>query len=135
MILVETSAWVEYDRATDSPIDKRLTDLITAEADIAATDVVLMEVLAGAKDDHCWTQLRRLLTSFMWIPGEPATDFEGAARLYRSCRDQGVAPRELIDCMIASIALRTNASVLTADQDFARIAEVVPLRIDPVSIL
>lgn len=33
--------------------------------------------------------------------------------------------------MIASIALRTDATLLTADKDFARIADVVPLRIDP----
>jgi len=28
MILAHTSAWVEYDRATASPVDVRLTDLI-----------------------------------------------------------------------------------------------------------
>ncbi len=130
MILVETSAWVEYDRATGSTIDQRLTELITAEANIAVTEAVLMEVLAGARDDHSWLQLRRLLTSFTWIPTEAATDFEGAARLYRSCRSHGVTPRGLIDCMIASIALRVNVTVLTADRDFALIAEVVPLQID-----
>lgn len=130
MILVETSAWVEYDRATGSTIDQRLTELITAEANIAVTEAVLMEVLAGARDDHSWIQLRRLLTSFTWLPTEASTDFEGAARLYRSCRSSGVTPRGLIDCMIASIALRTNATVLTADRDFALMADVVPLQID-----
>ncbi|MCL1598401.1 MAG: PIN domain nuclease [Actinomycetia bacterium] len=130
MILIETSAWAEYDRATDSPIDRRLAELIAAEADLAVTDAVLMEVLAGARSDHSWLQLCRLLTSFTWVPSEPATDFEGAAHLYRSCRAQGVTPRGLIDCMIASIALRIDATVLTADRDFARIAEVVPLQID-----
>ena len=28
VILADTSAWVEYDRATDSAVDQRLTDLI-----------------------------------------------------------------------------------------------------------
>jgi len=132
MILVETSAWVEFDRATDSSVDRRLTDLIASETAIAVTEPVLMEVLAGAKDDYTWSQLRRLLTSFSWIPTETTADFEGAAHIYRSCRSNGVTPRGLVDCMIASIALRTDATVLTADHDFALMAGVIPLQIDPV---
>jgi hypothetical protein len=133
VILVETSAWVEYDRATSSVIDQRLTALISAGEDIAATEPVLMEVLAGARDEATSTRLRRLLTSFGWIPADAGADFEGAARVYRSCREAGVTPRGLIDCMIASIALRADASLLTADSDFAAMARVLPLRLDTAS--
>ena len=133
MILVETSAWVEYDRATESTVDRRLTELITVGADIAMTEPVLMEVLAGARDDRSWSQLRRLLTSFRWISADPVVDFEGAARVYRSCREAGITPRGLIDCMIASIALRTDSPVLTVDRDFVRIADVMPLQFDPAT--
>lgn len=48
MILVETSAWTEYDRATGSPIDRHLTELIAAGGDLAVTEPILMEVLAEA---------------------------------------------------------------------------------------
>jgi predicted nucleic acid-binding protein len=133
VILVETSAWVEYDRATESTVDRRLTELITVGADIAVTEPVLMEVLAGARDDSSWTQLRRLLTSFRWIAADPVVDFEGAARVYRSCRAAGITPRGLIDCMVASIALRTDSPVLTVDRDFVQIADVMPLRFDPAT--
>ena len=133
MILVETSAWIEYDRATGSAVDSRVADLIESGVDIAATEPVLMEVLAGARDDAAASKLRRLLTSFHWIPAETATDFEGAARVYRSCRDAGVTPRGLIDCMVAAIALRTEATLLTADRDFSQIASVLPLRLDDAS--
>lgn len=134
MILVETSAWVEYDRASGSTVDHRLTELIAEEGNIAVTEPVLMEMLAGARNDRESSQLRRLMTSFGWIAADPVADFEGAARVYRSCRTQGVTPRGLIDCMIASIALRTGSTVLTADRDFAQMAHVIPLRIDPVSV-
>jgi len=134
VILVETSAWVEFDRSSGSTVDERLTELIAEEADIAVTEPVLMEVLAGARDDRESSQLRRLMTSFGWIAADAVADFEGAARVYRSCRSQGVTPRGLIDCMIASIALRTESTLLTADRDFAQIALVVPLRLDPVSV-
>jgi len=130
VILVETSAWLERDRSTGSTVDLRLAELIAEHADIAVTEPVLMEVLAGARNDREAFQLRRLMTSFGWITADPVGDFEGAARVYRSCRAQGVTPRGLIDCMIASIALRTESTVLTADRDFAHMAAVVPLQID-----
>ena len=129
MILVETSAWIEFDRATGSTIDRTLTDLIRDQADISVTEPVLMEVLAGAKDPDSWSKLRRLLTSFAWLPVEPVADFEAAAEIYRECRSRGVTPRGLIDCMIVAVALRTDASILTADKDFTRMATVVPLSI------
>lgn len=46
----------------------------------------------------------------------------------RSCRDAGITPRGLIDCMISSIAIRTGIELLTADRDFSAMASVVPLR-------
>lgn len=130
MIIVDTSAWVEFDRATGSDADAHLTELIAAgDAPLACTEPVLMEVLAGARDDRRHLDLRRLLTSFRWIPVDPIADFEGAARVYRSCRAAGITPRGLIDCMIVSVALRSGSELLCADADFARIATVVPLQL------
>ena len=131
MILVDTSAWVEFDRATKSRVDRRLTALIRSHsADLAVTEPVLMEVLAGAKDARRRQDLRRLLTSFSWLPCDPVADFEGAATVYQACRFGGVTPRGLIDCMIVSIALRTGSSLLSADRDCSEIARILPLRIE-----
>lgn len=133
MILVDSSVWIEFDRGSDSAPARRLTELIQNKADIAVTEPILMEVLAEARDGSAWTQLRRLLTSFNWIPADAAVDFEGAAHLYRACRAAGVTPRGLNDCMIASIALRSGTSVLTADRDFTAISQVMPLEMDYAS--
>lgn len=129
MILVETSAWVEYDRATGSVIDRRVAALVIAGG-ISVTEPVWMEVLAGARDETSANRLRHLLGSFDWIPVDPVADFEGAAAIYRACRRRGITPRGLIDCLIVNIALRTGATLLAADSDFARIATAVPLRLD-----
>ena len=131
MILVDTSAWVEYDRATNSEVDRKLSALIAAGGeDVAVSEPVLMEILAGANDESREVALRRLLTSFAWIRADPVADFEGAARIYRSCRAGGVTPRGLIDCMIVNIAIRSGASLLAAHRDFEQIATVVPLRLE-----
>jgi predicted nucleic acid-binding protein len=129
VILVDTSAWVEFDRGTGSAVDERLRTVMRA-GEVAVCDPVLMEVLAGARDERRAHELRQLLTSFRWLPVQPVADFEGAARVYRSCRRAGITPRGLTDCMIVSMALRSEASLLAADDDFARMAEVLPLRLD-----
>lgn len=131
MILVDTSAWIEYSRATGSPTDVQLTHLIgSRREDIAATDPILMELLAGVRPSSDRVT-ERLLRSFAWLQFDPVSDFAGAAGIYQACRASGVTPRGLIDCMIAQVALRTGASLLAADHDFEEIARILPLRIEP----
>lgn len=133
MILADTSAWVEYDRATGSSVDQRLTDLITHEEALAVTEPVIMEVLAGARTDDRATDLRRLLLRFHLLGFDVAADFDAAANVYRLCRRAGVTPRGMIDCMIASVARRHEATLLAADVDLSRVAAVVGIDLDEAS--
>jgi predicted nucleic acid-binding protein len=130
VILADTSAWVEYDRATGSAVDRRLTALIAADGPLAVTEPVAMEVLAGARDDRREVALRRLLLRFHLLRFDAAADFDAAARIYRRCRRAGVTPRGMIDCMIAAVAWRTGATVLAFDADLGRVAEVIGVTLD-----
>ena len=134
MILADTSAWVEYDRATSSAVDLRLTALIASGGPVAVTEPVIMEVLAGARSDQRESDLRRLLMRFELLPFEVVTDFEGAAHLYRRCRRAGVTPRGMVDCMIAAVALRRAATLLAHDADMDRLAEVTGIDLDEASL-
>ncbi|MEX1009021.1 MAG: PIN domain nuclease [Acidimicrobiia bacterium] len=133
MILADTSAWVEYDRASDSAVDRRLTELIAHDNPIAVTEPVIMEVLAGARTDERESELRRLLMRFELLTFDTTADFEGAARIYRRCRAVGVTPRGMIDCMIAAVAARTNSALLAHDANLDRVARVVGIEIDDAS--
>ncbi len=86
VILTDRSAWVEYDRATGSVADLRLSELIAAEGLIAVTEPVIMEIMAGARSDAREADLRRLLLRFHLYHFDAATDFDGAVRIYRRCR-------------------------------------------------
>jgi predicted nucleic acid-binding protein len=134
VILADTSAWVEYDRATGSPVDQRLTALIADDGPVAVTEPVIMEVVAGARSDSRETDLRRLLLSFHLLPFDLAADFDAATRIHRQCRQVGVTPRGLIDCMIASVARRNQAVVLAADTDLSRVARIIGIALDEASI-
>jgi predicted nucleic acid-binding protein len=134
VILADTSAWVEYDRATDSPVDRRLTTLIESGGPVAVTQPVVMEVLAGARDDRREADLQRLLQRFELLSFDAVADFEGAVRIYRRCRAAGVTPRGMIDCMIASVAWRRGATLLAHDADVDRVAGVVGIALDEASL-
>lgn len=134
MILADTSAWVEYDRATGSAVDERLTQLIRDDGPLAVTEPVLMEVMAGARDDRREEALRRLLLRFRLLAFDAAADFDASARIYRRCRRAGITPRGMVDCLIASVARRHDATLLAHDIDLSRVAQVVGIDIDRASV-
>jgi predicted nucleic acid-binding protein len=134
VILADTSAWVEYDRATGSSVDRRLEALIRVTGPVAVTEPVVMEVVAGARTDEREAQLRRLLGRFTLLRFDSAADFDAAARIYRQCRRVGITPRGMVDCLIASVAYRHRATLLAADVDLSRVAGVVGIDLDPASI-
>jgi predicted nucleic acid-binding protein len=132
--LVDTSAWVEYLRSTGSPVDLEVGRLLVShEATIHTTDTVVMEVLAGGRDESHTTQLRRLLGRCEFVPTKGLGDFELAASMYRQCRRAGSTVRALTDCLIGAVALRTDIPVLQADRDFDALARHTGLRLAPVA--
>jgi hypothetical protein len=134
VILADTSAWVEYDRATHSAADRRVAELIDAAGPLAVTEPVLMEVLAGARDEQREGDLRRLLLRFELLSFDAVTDFDSAVTIYRRCRAAGVTPRGMIDCMIAAVAWRAGATLLSHDADMDRVAGVIEIELDDASL-
>ena len=127
MILIDTSAWVEFLRDTDSAVCNRVDALLDAE--IATCHPIRMEVLAGARDERHLGNLRGLLARGSLITTEP-TDYEEAAALYRACRRRGETVRKLIDCVIAATAIRASVPVLHSDGDYEVIARHTHLQIE-----
>jgi predicted nucleic acid-binding protein len=127
VILIDTSAWVEFLRDTGSAVCDRVDTLL--DGDIATCHPIRMEVLAGARDEQHLADLRGLLARASLIPTEPA-DYEQAAALYRACRRRGDTVRKLIDCLIGATAIRTSTPVLHSDNDFEVLARHTPLPLD-----
>ena len=115
MILIDTSAWVEFLRDTGSPVCLLVDELLSEE--ISTCDAVRMEVLAGARNEFHLRDLRRLLARAVILPTRP-THYEEAASLYRHCCRQGETVRKLIDCLVASVAISEGVPILHRDVDF-----------------
>jgi hypothetical protein len=127
VILIDTSAWVEFLRDTGSHVCNRVDALLAEE--IATCDPIRMEVLAGARDERHVRRLRRLLARAAALPTEPG-DYERAASIYRHCRREGETVRKLIDCLIAAVAIRADVAILHRDADFDVIARHTELEVD-----
>jgi len=129
VILVDTSAWVEYLRATGGREHLTLRERIAQGVPLATTDVVIMELLAGARDEPHASRLRRMLAALEPMP-ICGGDYEEAAGIHRRCRRAGESVRALKDCLIAAVALREGASLLARDRDFEVIARHTGLSLD-----
>lgn len=126
MILVDTSAWVEFLRDTGSPVCVEVDRLLAH--DMAVCDPVRMEVLAGARDEVHLRSLRGLLARATTLPTDPI-DYEYAAAMYRSCRARGETVRKLVDCLIGAVAVRHDVPVLHADADYEILARHTQLSV------
>ena len=128
MILIDSSAWIEFLRNTDSSVCNLVDGL--QDEDTAICDVVRMEILAGARDEAHLARLRRLMARSVTISTRSA-DYEDAAALYRRCRRQGELVRKLIDCLVAATAIRAAVPILHFDRDFDVLARHTELQIFP----
>jgi predicted nucleic acid-binding protein len=131
MIFVDTSAWIEFLRDTGTAVCATVDHLLDDQ--LAISDAVSMEVLAGARNEAHLDQLRRLLARTTILPTTPF-DYDEAAALYRTCRRRGETVRKLIDCLIASVAVRHGAVVLHADADFSVLVRHTALAEHPASL-
>jgi hypothetical protein len=126
VILIDTSAWVEFLRDTGSDVCHRVDRELSRS--VAVCDPIRMEVLAGARDEAHLVLLRRLLARARLVPTRP-THYDEAAALYRTCRQRGETPRRLIDCLIAAVAIDAGVAVLHADADFDALGRHTALRL------
>ncbi len=133
MILVDSSAWIEYLRATGSEAHHAVKGLVNGGDSLATTEVVVMEILAGARDERHREQLSRLLAACELLALSGLGDYERAAEAWRACRRAGEAPRKLLDCLIAVVAIREDVPLLHCDADFDVIARHTELELAGVT--
>jgi len=129
VILVDTSVWVALLRDQDEPATTAVRAIVSAAPqEVATTEQIVMELLAGVvrAEDH--TKVEELLASLRLLRVDPARDYTDAAALYRGGRASGQTVRALADCLVAAIALRTGAELWHRDGDFEVLARVAGLR-------
>jgi predicted nucleic acid-binding protein len=129
LILIDSSAFIEFLNRTGSTTAQVVERLIHDDAECAIADLVLTELLQGIKSDKEFRTVRDALLAFPILSLKGAESCVRAAELYRTCRTKGLTIRSTIDLFIAQIALENDAVLLHNDRDFEAIASVSTLKI------
>ncbi|MGC5629116.1 type II toxin-antitoxin system VapC family toxin [Georgenia sp. Z1344] len=127
MILVDTSVWIEFLRGTTTPATEFVRDHLGS--DLATTEPVMMELLAGTRAGRRTEQVERLMLSQHWCRVDPTLDYRGAVDVFHAARAAGTKPRALQDCLIAAIALRHGARLAHRDVDYEHLARATGLEV------
>ena len=127
-VLIDSSAWIEYLRATGSPAAAEVRRLLSSEADtVVMCEPVAMEILSGATSDAAHAKLERLVNGLPSLRIDDALDFRSAAAIFRRARRIGRRVRSINDCLIASVAIRHEVPLIHRDADYVVIAAITPL--------
>ena len=129
MILLDTSALIEFLNRTGSRFDKSVEVLIANDTDIAIAEITLTEVLQGIRSERDYREVKASLMTLPTISLKDHDSYIKAADLYRKCRTKGLTIRSTIDVIIAQTAIENNAELLYNDRDFEAIASVSSLKL------
>src|SRR5262245_51378001 len=113
MILVDTSAWIEFFRGRDPWAG--LVDDALATNDAALCGPVVTELRRGLRNERERDAVLPLLEGCHWL-AQPQELWAEAGDLGFALRRRGVTPKTL-DLLIAVHALSHSASLLTLDKD------------------
>ena len=127
MILVDSSVWIALLREEASPQIAQLKAVETT-SEILVGDLILTEVLQGARDDRHAATIERLMSAFPIVPLLGPSLAPRAAANYRLLRQRGITVRKTIDVMIATYCIEHGHLLLHQDRDFDPMVQHCGLR-------
>jgi predicted nucleic acid-binding protein len=118
VILVDSSVWIAHLRGSWTVAAAKL-EAAAGREPILVGDLILLELLQGARDEAHATRIERALRRFDVVPLLDADLAPRAARNYRRLRDLGVTVRKSADVIIGTFCIDHRYSLLHDDRDFA----------------
>lgn len=117
MIVVDSSVWIAQLRGLQTAAVARL-EAIADTSDLLVGDIVLLEILQGARDDVHAARLALQMRRFQIVTMSNESLAVEAARFYRTLRDRGVTVRKTIDVIIGAFCIVHGYDLLHDDRDF-----------------
>jgi hypothetical protein len=117
MILVDSSVWIDYFRAADTP-QVVLLDSLLGRIPLAVGDLIAAEVLQGVRDTQQYRLVKKTFDAFDQIDLVGYDLAIKASENYRSLRSKGITVRKTVDTLIATRCIEDGLTLLHADKDF-----------------
>jgi predicted nucleic acid-binding protein len=128
LIVVDTSVWIATLRNQRTAQVTRLLE-VSVQEPLIVGDLVMVEVLQGARDDLHAARMERNLRQHVvetMVTGEIAVK---AARNYRTMRTLGVTVRKTIDVLIGTFCIERGHKLLHDDRDFDPMEAILGLQV------
>jgi len=130
VIVVDSSVWIGRFRGAENAAAKKLETIEQGDTDeILVGDLVLLEVLQGARDDAHAAFIEQRLREFRVEAMLDAGLAAIAARNFRLLRGRSVTLRKTADLIIATFCIERGHALLHDDRDFQAVAQHLPLAI------
>jgi predicted nucleic acid-binding protein len=128
MILVDSSVWIAHLRGHQTPATAKLEAAASREP-LLIGDLILLEVLQGARDESHAARIERGLRRYALVPLLDSDLAPRAARNYRKLRELGITIRKTADIIIGTFCIERRHSLLHDDRDFAPMEEHLGLMV------
>jgi len=128
VILVDSSVWIAHLRGRTTPATVKL-EAAAAREPLLTGDLILLEVLQGARDETQAARIERALRQYAIVPLLDADLASRAARNYRRLRALGVTIRKTADIIIGTFCIEHRHTLLHDDRDFAPMQKHLGLKV------
>jgi predicted nucleic acid-binding protein len=128
LIVVDSSVWIANLRNQLTPAVLLLSALSDREQLIVG-DLVMLEVLQGARDENHAARIERDLRQNVVLPMTSDDLAVKAARNYRIMRAAGVTIRKTIDLVIGTFCIENDHRLLHDDRDFDAMENLLGLAV------
>jgi len=128
VILVDSSVWIAHLKGQATPQTAKL-EQVAVQQPLLIGDLILLEVLQGARTGAHATRMERALRQFTVVPLLGADLASKAARNYRKLRGLGVTIRKTADLIIGTFCIERGHALLHADRDFEPMQTHLGLRV------
>jgi predicted nucleic acid-binding protein len=127
MILVDSSVWIDLFRGADNA-EVSLLEQALVSRQVVIGDLILLEILQGARSDAMARRLERQLSLVQVLPLMSPALAVRAAKNYRALRALGVTPRKLVDLAIGTYCIENDHELLHRDRNFLPMVQHLGLR-------
>ena len=117
MILVDSSVWIAHLQGRIVPATVKL-EAAAAREPLLIGDLIMLEVLQGARNEAHATRIARALRRYVVVPLLDANLAPKAARNYRKLRELGITVRKTADIIIGTFCIENRHVLLHEDRDF-----------------
>ena len=128
MVIIDTTVWIDFFAGRLLPHVTVLESLIKKREDICICGIILTEVLQGIREISEFRKTQELFNAMIFLPMTYSV-FLGAAEIYKNLCSKGIAIRNSVDCMIASVAIENDIILLHNDRDFKPVEKHLSLKV------